>query len=138
MFTYRILPLAWCSLVVVPFFFFLKKNTTHTAFFEEKKPVVEWVDATTYDFTEVRFGSTVGTTFTFRNVSPDSILLQTVRTTCGCTAASWPEQPIAPGATGVLRIEYSGDQSGAFRKKIRVFFDTQRKPEILWVQGQVR
>ena len=102
-----------------------------------KGRVVEWLTPVEYDFGEVKFGRTVGTSFTFKNVSSDSILLQTVRTTCGCTAANWPEQAIAPGATGEIKIEYSADQSGGFRKKIRVFFDRQRKPELLWVGGEV-
>ena len=76
--------------------------------------------------------------FKFKNVHSDTILLQTVRTSCGCTAANWTESPIAPGAEGEVRIEYDAYMGGDFSKKIRVFFDQQRKPEILRISGTVK
>jgi hypothetical protein len=77
--------------------------------------------------------------YTFRgvNISDRPILLQTVRTTCGCTAAEWTEEAIPPGDTASVRIEYDTFKQGAFRKKVMVFFDAQRKPEVLWVSGMV-
>lgn len=102
-----------------------------------KPKAVAWTNEKSYDFGSVELGSTTGTSFTFRNTSDQPVLLQTVRTTCGCTAAKWPEQPVAPGATGDIRIEYVAEHSGPFRKKIRVFFDAMRKPEILYIYGTV-
>ena len=98
---------------------------------------VTWTMDKKYDFGNIAFGSVHGTVFTFKNTSDTPVLLQTVRTTCGCTAAQWPEAPIAPGATGDIRIEYSADKSGRFSKKIKVFFDAMRKPEILRIEGMV-
>jgi hypothetical protein len=98
---------------------------------------VEWLQPVEYDFGTVRFGRTVRTEFGFRNLTKDSILLQTVRTTCGCTAAEWPEKRIAPNATSKVVIEFDADQTGDFSKKIQVFFDAQRKAETLWIMGVV-
>ncbi len=100
-----------------------------------KPKAVEWTNGKDYDYGTIEFGSVQGTVFTFKNTSSDTILLQTVRTTCGCTAAKWPEQPIPPGATGDIKIEYSADRSGGFKKKIKVFFDAMRKPEMLSIRG---
>lgn len=105
--------------------------------FTFKPSAVVWTNGKTYDFGSVELGSTTGVVFTFTNVSPDSIVLQTVRTTCGCTAAQWPERPVAPGANADIRIEYSAENKGGFSKKIRVFFDAMRKPEILTIYGVV-
>lgn len=98
---------------------------------------IKWTTETEYDFGVVAFGTTSGVVFSFQNISTDSVLLQTVRTTCGCTAAEWPEFPLAPGATGSLRIEFTGENKGPFSKKVRVFFDAMRKPEILIIRGRV-
>lgn len=100
--------------------------------------VVEWATEKRHDFGEIPVGRAVIHVFRFKNTSPDTILLQTVRTTCGCTAVRYPETPIAPGAIGDLTVEYDAAQSGHFAKKIRVFFDRQRKPDILWIEGEVR
>ncbi|MBU6339892.1 MAG: DUF1573 domain-containing protein [Bacteroidetes bacterium] len=100
-------------------------------------PVVSWKTETDHNFGQVRQGYPVKFTFQFTNITQEPVLLQTVRTTCGCTAAKWPESAILPGETGDILIEYDTYKSGDFEKKIRVFFDKQRKPEILWIRGSV-
>ena len=107
-------------------------NTSFTA-----APVVQWLTGAEHDFGAIAAERPVHFVFRFRNVSDAPIILQTARTTCGCTAARWTEEPVAPGAEGKLTIEYDALQSGSFEKKIRVFFDKQRKPEILRIMGQV-
>lgn len=100
-------------------------------------PVVTWLTEQDYDFGEIHLGGTRKFIFKYKNATAEPLLLQTVRTSCGCTAAEWTEAPLAPGETGEITIEFDANIKGAFRKKIRVFFDRQRKPEILWVEGEV-
>lgn len=102
------------------------------------KPVVNWTTEQEHDFGVMQQGRPQIFVFQFQNISPDSVLLQTVRTSCGCTAANWTETAIAPGGSGEVRIEYDAYQNGDFDKKIRVFFDRQRKPEILRIRGTVK
>ena len=103
----------------------------------ENAPVVTWLTEKDHDFGELQRGRPATFVFKFKNVAADTIVLQTVRTTCGCTAARYTEEPIPPNATGEITIEYDAYQSGAFSKKIRVFFDKQKKAEILWIRGVV-
>ena len=98
---------------------------------------VEWPQGTAYDFGEMEQGVAETVQFEFRNTGTDSLLIETVRTTCGCTAAEWDKTPIAPGAIGTLRIEYDAFQTGTFRKKVRVYFFDRKKAEVLWVYGEV-
>lgn len=99
--------------------------------------VVSWLTEQDHDFGEVPAGKTVHFLFRYKNITAEPLLLQTVRTSCGCTAAEWTEEPVAPGETGQVLIEFESSQQGDFRKKIRVFFNHQRKAEILWIQGEV-
>ena len=99
--------------------------------------IVAWLTETDHDFGELRHGATARFVFKFQNTQAGPIVLETVRTTCGCTAAEWTEAPVEPGRTGEVVIEFDANKSGAFRKKITVFFDKQRKPEVLWVEGEV-
>lgn len=99
--------------------------------------VVAWLTEQDHDFGEIRKDHPATFVFKFKNVITDTLVLQTVRTTCGCTAARYTEDPIPPGATGEVAVEYDAYQSGAFSKKIRVFFDKQKKAEILWIRGDV-
>ncbi len=100
-------------------------------------PKITWLTEQDHNFGDLKQGRPVEFAFQFSNSTPDTLHLQTVRTTCGCTAATWTETPIAPGATGAINIEYDAYQQGSFNKKIKVFFDTQRKPEILFIHGNV-
>lgn len=101
------------------------------------KPVVEWLTPREHDFGTLRHERPAEYVFKFKNIATEPLILQTVRTTCGCTAASWTETPIAPGATGEVRIEYDAYLRGDFSKKIKVFFDKQRKAEVLRISGTV-
>jgi len=102
-----------------------------------KPGIVEWLNGQDHDFQHMRQGHPKTFVFQFKNKDIEPIVLQTVRTSCGCTAATWTETAIAPGETGAVEVEYDAYQRGEFRKKIRVFFDRQRKPEILWIHGEV-
>ena len=90
-----------------------------------------------HDFGEIPAGKPARFVFKFQNLLDEPIVLQTVRTTCGCTAADWPEAPIEAGTSGDVVIEYDANKIGTFRKKITVFFDKQRKAETLWIRGEV-
>ncbi|MCW5921099.1 MAG: DUF1573 domain-containing protein [Saprospiraceae bacterium] len=100
-------------------------------------PVVAWLTEQDHDFGELRRARPATFVFKFKNTATDTIVLQTVRTTCGCTAARYTEAPIAPGAVGEIAVEYDAYQTGAFSKKIKVFFDKQKKAEVLWIRGRV-
>jgi hypothetical protein len=101
------------------------------------QPVVEWLTPREHDFGEIRRERPVWATFRFKNLDNEPIVLQTARTTCGCTAASWTETPVEPGEVGEIRVEYDAYRAGDFSKKIKVFFDRQRKPEVLKIKGVV-
>ncbi len=98
---------------------------------------VRWPNGTEHDFGALPLGQTVFHSFPFENTASVPILLQTVRTECGCTVADWPQTPIAPGERGEVLIEFHADRSGYFRKKIKVYFDRQRRAEVLWISGVV-
>lgn len=112
---------------------FISANTAT----DPRPGVVKWTTETDHDFGTLRQGRTATFTFTFQNALEEPIVLETVRTTCGCTAAEWTEAPVEAGQSGEVVIEYSADRRGDFKKKITVFFDKQRKAETLWIRGTV-
>ncbi|HAD11826.1 MAG TPA: DUF1573 domain-containing protein [Saprospirales bacterium] len=100
-------------------------------------PIVSWQTEKDHDFGKMRHERPQTFVFKFTNINAEPILIENVRTTCGCTAATWTEGDIASGASGEIVVEYDAYQRGSFSKKIRVFFNKQRKPEILWIRGEV-
>ncbi|HND89627.1 MAG TPA: DUF1573 domain-containing protein, partial [Saprospiraceae bacterium] len=96
-----------------------------------------WLTERDHDFGEIPQGRPVKFVFRYRNTSDAPLTLETVRTTCGCTAAEWTEGPVPPGGTGDISVEYDAYQGGTFKKKIRVFFHEQKKAEMLSIRGEV-
>ena len=100
-------------------------------------PVVEWQGAMDHDFGDLEQGKPVEHLFKFKNISTEPITIDNVRTTCGCTAPDWSFEPIQADSISQLKITYDAHKTGYFRKKIKVFFNSQRKAEILYVEGYV-
>lgn len=100
-------------------------------------PLVEWQSPVQHDFGELRQGVPGKVEFRFKNISAEPIIIDAVRTTCGCTAAEYPEIPILPGESERILIEFDARKTGWFDKKIKVFFHGQRKPEVLGIEGLV-
>ncbi len=60
--------------------------------------------------------------FTFKNVGDAPLVINQVIATCGCTTASYPKKPIAPGEKGAINITYNGKGKfpGYFKKTVTV------------------
>lgn len=98
---------------------------------------VTWLTPTTIDLGSVKKGATATTTFRFTNPGAEPLIIDVIRTTCGCTAAQWPQEPILPGKAADIRIEFHADNLGYFRRQIKVYFHGQRLAEKLYIEGLV-
>ena len=113
------------------FLFFLFINPSST------ESVVEWLTPTEHDFGDIPQGKPVPYYFKFKNTSDQPLIIENVRSTCGCTGLDWEDDVIPPGEEGKIKIEYDANKLGFFYKKITVFFNAQRKPEKLAITGYV-
>jgi hypothetical protein len=98
---------------------------------------IKWLDATTHDFGAIPVGKPVSKVFHFKNVSEVPIVIDNVRTTCGCTNTEWDEEPVLPGATGTITVVFDAVMPKYFRKKVIVWFDGLPRAEHLFVEGVV-
>ncbi|MEY3369254.1 MAG: hypothetical protein RI973_2409 [Bacteroidota bacterium] len=99
---------------------------------------VEWLVPRRHDFGELPPGVPAVHLFHFKNTGASPLQVETVRTTCGCTASDWPEEPVLPGQSAAVRIEYDAAKSGRFQKKVTVFFYQLPRAEKLWIEGVVQ
>jgi len=99
--------------------------------------IVEWETTQEYEFGFLEQGKSVSFDFSFRNISDEILLIDNVRTSCGCTVPDWPEYPILPDSTALIKVHFDAKKVGPFRKRIRVFFNRQRKAEVLTISGEV-
>ncbi len=108
-----------------------------TALALQPVPIIEWLTSNTHDFGIIAQGKPARHAFLFRNGGSEPLLIDNVRTTCGCTAPVWPNAPVPPDSSATIDIEYSARQRGFFHKKIKVYFHGQRKAELLTIEGEV-
>ena len=99
--------------------------------------VVEWQEDQDFDFGQLMQGQPEEVVFTFKNVSSDTLVIDNIRSTCGCTAPYWDLTPILPDSTSQITLKYDSYKKGYFYKKVKVFFNNQRKAETLSITGQV-
>lgn len=86
---------------------------------------------------EVKYDSQDLFIFEFKNTGKTPILIQNVQTSCGCTNAAKPEEPIQPGKKGEIAVKYDTKRVGQFTKTITVTTNVQTEPIILTIKGTV-
>jgi hypothetical protein len=77
-------------------------------------------DMDTIDYGEVAKGSEGMRTFVFENTGDAPLMIEGVRSSCGCTIPKKPEKPIAPGEKGEITVRYDTNRIGVLRKTITV------------------
>ncbi len=91
-----------------------------------------------HDFKHLEFKAEINYSFLFENQGEVPLLIQHVKTSCGCTVPEWPKKPIKPGEKGEIKIEYNTSHPGRFRKTISVFYNGEKSPIQLVVKGAVK
>ena len=95
-------------------------------------------DSTEADLGELKYNGDANCLFTFTNTGKTPLLIQQVKTSCGCTTPEWPNKPINPGKSGTIRIEYDTSLPGRFHKLITVFYNGPESPKMLNIKGDVK
>lgn len=88
----------------------------------EKKGAVMEFNEKSIDFGDITQGDKVEHTFVFNNTGDTPLVISNVAVTCGCTAPNWPKQPIAPGASGELKVVFnSAGKMGKQNSVVRIY-----------------
>lgn len=96
-----------------------------------------WFEETLHDYGEIPRDSDGTWSFVFKNLGKEAILINRVRSTCGCTVPAWPREPVAPGDTGKITVEYNTAQTGTFLKSVFVYSTAANSPVKLQIKGKV-
>lgn len=96
-----------------------------------------WLSPTEHDFGEFEQYDMQQVEFKFKNNTGQPLVIDNVRTTCGCTSPGWTEAPIPVDSSSVITVEYDARKLGYFHKKVKVYFSGIRKGHKLFVEGEV-
>ena len=75
--------------------------------------------------------------FKFTNTGNEKLVITQVHTSCGCTVADYPKEPISPGATGEITVTYNGTgkMPGRFKKGIQVYTNCKNDLSRVFITG---
>ncbi len=87
-------------------------------------PVMTFAKAE-HDFGDIKPGDVVKHTFEFTNTGKSPLLIENATASCGCTTPNWTKEPVAPGATGTIEVQFdSHGKSGIQNKEVAVRANT--------------
>src|SRR5690606_12321497 len=76
--------------------------------------------------------------FAFTNNGNKPLIITNAQGSCGCTVPSYPKEPIAPGAKGVIGVKYATDRVGPFSKTVTLTTNAAGSPtKVLTIKGNV-
>lgn len=91
-----------------------------------------------YDFGTIEQGEKVTHVFKFTNTGQVPLVISNATGSCGCTVPYFPKEPIAPGQTSEIEVEFdSKSRMGLQRKKVYLYANTSPETTILMVKGEV-
>ena len=92
-----------------------------------------------YEFGVVNEGEIVKHMFKFKNTGSEPLVISNAKASCGCTVPIWPKEPIPPGGSGEIAVEFNTKgKPGAQSKQVTVTANTNPTETFLVVAGEVK
>jgi hypothetical protein len=95
------------------------------------------VNTEKYDFGKIKQNVPVEYYFEIKNVSDKPVVVENTWATCGCTTPEKITEPIMPGGTAKLKVQYNAASLGQFTKDAFVKLAGIDQPKTLKVAGEV-
>ncbi|MFQ5446029.1 MAG: DUF1573 domain-containing protein [Saprospiraceae bacterium] len=120
-----------------------QNNVTPTA--NANKPAAPVGPTTTLSFEETEFnfgkiasGEKVSHEYKFTNTGKEPLVISNAKGSCGCTVPKWPKEPIAPGTSSSILVEFnSKGKSGSQTKQVTITANTDPPQSIIYIKGEV-
>ena len=101
------------------------------------KPHIQF-ENTKHDFKVIAQNGNGNWEFSFTNTGKEPLIIQSVRSSCGCTIAERPNKPILPGETASIKVRYDTRRLGVFHKTITIASNADNSSVVLEIRGEVK
>ena len=91
---------------------------------------------TSYDFGKIPQGRPVTHEFVLVNAAKDTLKLENVQASCGCTTPVWKKDPVASGETTKINVGYNALAEGVFEKVVTIYYNGGQM-KTLTIKGNV-
>ena len=90
-----------------------------------------------YDFGKVKQNVPAVYSFEITNTSNKPLVIENAHATCGCTVPEWQKDPILPGKTTKIKVQYNAANLNHFDKQVFVKFAGVEEEKVLAITGEV-
>lgn len=90
-----------------------------------------------HDFGKIKKDVPVVFYFEIKNTGDKPIVVENASASCGCTIPEKPEKPIAPGATGKVKVQFNAANIGPFKKDVYIKLAGIDQPKTVQIVGEV-
>ena len=95
-------------------------------------------EETVFNFDTIMQNGNTEHVFRFANEGNAPLLVTSAFSSCGCVVPEWPKEPIAPKASGSVKVKYNTSKTGHFTKVIIVKSNDTASPKtVLRINGIV-
>lgn len=101
-----------------------------------KSNTVVNVNNSTIDFGFFYWNEKKDTVFTLENKGNLPLTIYDVKTSCGCTIAQYPLQPVLSGEKVNINVSFRAEHPEVFHKTIAIYCNTNSSPIVLHIKGQ--
>lgn len=116
--------------IIIVFFLGLVSFSSSAQEFKFEKEII--------DYGKILRGSNGVRTFVFTNVGDQPLVIENIKSSCGCTVPKKPKQPIMPGEKGEIKVAYDTKRPGGFSKMITIFSNAKSDRKVLKIKGYVQ
>lgn len=93
-------------------------------------------ERTVHNFGHIPSGPTYKTSFKFTNTGKEDLIVSNAKASCGCTVPTYSAEPIKPGQTGSIDVEFdSKGRAGEQLKEIVVTTNTEPSENVLTIKS---
>ena len=90
-----------------------------------------------HDFGKIKQGVPVEYSFEIKNISNKPVVVENSWATCGCTTPEKITEPIMPGATAKLKVQYNAASAAPFTKDVYIKLAGVDQTKTLQITGEV-
>lgn len=103
---------------------------------EKKAPETLWLNETAHNFGKIAQGKPVTTYFELKTTTSDSLKLEAVQASCGCTTPEYKAGTYAPNEPIKVKVGYNAASPGPFTKNITITYNNGQQ-KVVTITGEV-
>lgn len=92
---------------------------------------------TVHDFGTINEGGNGICDFSFTNTGKEPLIIISAKASCGCTIPEYPQKPILPGQTDIIKVKYDTQRQGPINRTVTIESNAKNSPVVLSITGNV-